>query len=93
MGLPTQTPEQLLRIQFVRVFVRDQELSLRFYLDQLGFRLSNGCDLNHVATVDFLLVGIPILYLLYRFSSLSSHATHSATMATDNQNKSSVLMK
>jgi serine phosphatase RsbU (regulator of sigma subunit) len=39
MGLPPQAPEQLLRIQFVRVFVRDQELSLRFYVDQLGFRL------------------------------------------------------
>jgi serine phosphatase RsbU (regulator of sigma subunit) len=40
MGLPPQpAPEQLLRLQFVRVFVRDQEMSLRFYLDQLGFRL------------------------------------------------------
>jgi serine phosphatase RsbU (regulator of sigma subunit) len=29
-----------LRIHAVRVFVRDQERSLRFYLDQLGFRLA-----------------------------------------------------
>ena len=28
-----------LRIQFVNVFVRDQECSLRFFVDQLGFRL------------------------------------------------------
>ena len=40
MGLPPQAAhEQLLRIQCVKVFVRDQEQSLRFYLDQLGFRL------------------------------------------------------
>lgn len=40
MGLPLQAPaEQLLRIHCVKVFVRDQEHSLRFYLDQLGFRL------------------------------------------------------
>jgi len=32
-------PDQILRIHCVKVFVRDQELSLRFYLDQLGFRL------------------------------------------------------
>jgi serine phosphatase RsbU (regulator of sigma subunit)/catechol 2,3-dioxygenase-like lactoylglutathione lyase family enzyme len=30
---------QILRIHCVKVFVRDQEQSLRFYLDQLGFRL------------------------------------------------------
>jgi serine phosphatase RsbU (regulator of sigma subunit)/catechol 2,3-dioxygenase-like lactoylglutathione lyase family enzyme len=29
-----------LRVHAVRVFVRDQERSLRFYLDQLGFRLA-----------------------------------------------------
>jgi phosphoserine phosphatase RsbU/P len=40
MGLPPQGPsEQLLRIHCVKVFVRDLEQSLRFYLDQLGFRL------------------------------------------------------
>lgn len=36
---PPATPEQLLRIHCVKVFVRDQDKSLRFYLDQLGFRL------------------------------------------------------
>ena len=36
---PPATPEQLLRIHCVKVFVRDQDQSLRFYLDQLGFRL------------------------------------------------------
>ncbi len=40
MGLqPQSAPEPLLRIHCVKVFVRDQEQSLRFYLDQLGFRL------------------------------------------------------
>jgi len=33
-------PEAHLRIQAVNVFVRDQEQSLRFYLDQLGFSLA-----------------------------------------------------
>jgi serine phosphatase RsbU (regulator of sigma subunit)/catechol 2,3-dioxygenase-like lactoylglutathione lyase family enzyme len=32
-------PDGYLRIHAVRVFVRDQERSLRFYLDQLGFKL------------------------------------------------------
>jgi serine phosphatase RsbU (regulator of sigma subunit) len=32
-------PDQLLRIHCVKVYVRDQERSLRFYLDQLRFRL------------------------------------------------------
>ncbi len=36
---PPATPDQLLRVHCVKVFVRDQEQSLRFYLDQLGFRL------------------------------------------------------
>ena len=36
---PQQPPDQLLRIHCVKVFVRDQEQSLRFYLDQLGFHL------------------------------------------------------
>src|SRR5215469_12678134 len=31
--------DQILRIHCVRVFVRDQDQSLRFYVDQLGFRL------------------------------------------------------
>ncbi len=39
MGSPSQPPDHILRIHCVKVFVRDQELSLRFYLDQLGFRL------------------------------------------------------
>jgi phosphoserine phosphatase RsbU/P len=33
------SPGQILRIHCVKVFVRDQDLSLRFYVDQLGFRL------------------------------------------------------
>jgi serine phosphatase RsbU (regulator of sigma subunit)/predicted enzyme related to lactoylglutathione lyase len=33
-------PDPYLRIHAVRVFVRDQERSLRFYLDQLGFKLA-----------------------------------------------------
>jgi serine phosphatase RsbU (regulator of sigma subunit) len=40
MGSPSQPPsDQILRIHCVKVFVCDQEQSLRFYLDQLGFRL------------------------------------------------------
>lgn len=40
MSSPSQPPsDPLLRIHCVKVFVRDQEQSLRFYLDQLGFRL------------------------------------------------------
>src|SRR5271165_5324470 len=35
---PGQTP--YLRVHAVNVFVRDQDLSLRFYLDQLGFNLA-----------------------------------------------------
>src|SRR5208282_2565240 len=31
--------EAYLRIQFVRVFVRDQERSMRFFVEQLGFQL------------------------------------------------------
>jgi serine phosphatase RsbU (regulator of sigma subunit)/catechol 2,3-dioxygenase-like lactoylglutathione lyase family enzyme len=38
-SLPQLSPDQILRIHCVKVFVRDQERSLRFYLDQLGFRL------------------------------------------------------
>ncbi|HSB60354.1 MAG TPA: SpoIIE family protein phosphatase [Vicinamibacteria bacterium] len=33
-------PDPHLRIHTIRVFVRDQDRSLRFYLDQLGFRLA-----------------------------------------------------
>ena len=38
-SLPQPSTDQILRIHCVKVFVRDQEQSLRFYLDQLGFRL------------------------------------------------------
>lgn len=33
------TPDHILRVHCVKVFVRDQDQSLRFYVDQLGFRL------------------------------------------------------
>jgi len=40
MDLPSpHSPDQLLRIHCVKVFVRDQDQSLQFYLDRLGFRL------------------------------------------------------
>jgi serine phosphatase RsbU (regulator of sigma subunit) len=39
MASPSPSPGQILRIHCIKVFVRDQEQSLRFYLDQLGFRL------------------------------------------------------
>ena len=35
----SSSPGQILRIHCVKVFVRDQDQSLRFYVDQLGFRL------------------------------------------------------
>jgi serine phosphatase RsbU (regulator of sigma subunit)/catechol 2,3-dioxygenase-like lactoylglutathione lyase family enzyme len=38
-SLPAPSPDQILRIHCVKVFVRDQDESLRFYVDQLGFRL------------------------------------------------------
>jgi len=38
-SLPQSSPNQILRIHCVKVFVHDQEQSLRFYVDQLGFRL------------------------------------------------------
>ena len=38
-SLPQPSLDQILRIHCVKIFVRDQEQSLRFYLDQLGFRL------------------------------------------------------
>jgi len=40
MDFPSQpSSHQILRMHCVKVFVRDQEQSLRFYLDRLGFRL------------------------------------------------------
>jgi len=36
---PTPSPDQVLRIHCVKVYVRDQDQSLRFYVEQLGFRL------------------------------------------------------
>jgi len=38
-SLPSSAPAPILRLHCVKVFVRDQEQSLRFYVDQLGFRL------------------------------------------------------
>jgi serine phosphatase RsbU (regulator of sigma subunit) len=38
-GAPQPLPDSILRIHCVKVFVHDQDRSLRFYLDQLGFRL------------------------------------------------------
>jgi len=39
LSLPLDKQDPYLSLHFVMVFVRDQERSLRFYLDQLGFRL------------------------------------------------------
>ncbi|HET8645334.1 MAG TPA: SpoIIE family protein phosphatase, partial [Vicinamibacteria bacterium] len=39
--------DSYLRIHAVRVFVRDQERSLRFYVDQLGFRVAFDAQLGH----------------------------------------------
>lgn len=39
-NLRTDRPECLLRVHAVNVFVRDQERSLEFYLEQLGFTLA-----------------------------------------------------
>jgi serine phosphatase RsbU (regulator of sigma subunit)/catechol 2,3-dioxygenase-like lactoylglutathione lyase family enzyme len=45
---PTATQDDpYLRIHAVRVFVRDQERSLRFYVDKLGFRLAFDAQLPH----------------------------------------------
>jgi serine phosphatase RsbU (regulator of sigma subunit)/uncharacterized glyoxalase superfamily protein PhnB len=38
-GLRLDRKGQFIRLQFVNVFVRDQERSLRFFVDQLGFEL------------------------------------------------------
>jgi phosphoserine phosphatase RsbU/P len=40
MDSPPDRPGQHLRVLSVNVFVRDQDRSLRFYLDQLGFELA-----------------------------------------------------
>src|SRR5437868_14101765 len=39
-GVPLEQQHAYLRLHSVDVFVRDQERSLRFYLDQLGFELA-----------------------------------------------------
>jgi serine phosphatase RsbU (regulator of sigma subunit)/catechol 2,3-dioxygenase-like lactoylglutathione lyase family enzyme len=39
-GVPLSKQGQYLRLHCVNIFVRDQERSLRFYLDQLGFNLA-----------------------------------------------------
>jgi serine phosphatase RsbU (regulator of sigma subunit)/catechol 2,3-dioxygenase-like lactoylglutathione lyase family enzyme len=39
MAAPALTPDPFLSIHAVRVFVRDLDRSLRFYVDQLGFQL------------------------------------------------------
>jgi serine phosphatase RsbU (regulator of sigma subunit) len=39
-GLHPDRPNSLLRVHAVNVFVRDQDRSLQFYLDQLGFTLA-----------------------------------------------------
>ena len=63
--LPLDRQDPHLRLSFVTVFVRDQDLSLRFYLDQRGFtlvfdrRLENGDRWLAVAPPD----GIAMLAL------------------------------
>jgi phosphoserine phosphatase RsbU/P len=58
MGSPPQsTTDPLLRIHCVKVFVQDQEQSLRFYLDQLGFRLV--ADIVHQSGERWLAVAPP----------------------------------
>jgi serine phosphatase RsbU (regulator of sigma subunit)/predicted enzyme related to lactoylglutathione lyase len=39
-AIPLSKQEQYLRLHCVNIYVRDQERSLRFYLDQLGFNLA-----------------------------------------------------
>src|SRR5215467_10630368 len=39
-GQDAEKPVPHLRVHTVNIFVRDQELSLRFFLDQLGFNLA-----------------------------------------------------
>jgi len=50
-------PETYLRLHHIPVFVRDQDRSLRFYLDQLGFRLI--LDYNYGERGRFVLVAPP----------------------------------
>lgn len=40
VSIPLSKQEQYLRLHCVNIYVRDQERSLRFYLDQLGFNLA-----------------------------------------------------
>ena len=39
LSLRLDSQEPYVSLHFIIIFVRDQERSLRFYLDQLGFRL------------------------------------------------------
>ena len=39
VGVDEQRPQPHLRVHAINIFVRDQDLSLRFYVDQLGFSL------------------------------------------------------
>src|SRR5438445_12690126 len=39
-GVPLEQQHAYLRLRSIDIFVRDQERSLRFYLDQLGFELA-----------------------------------------------------
>ena len=39
-GVPLERKHTDLRVHSVDVFVRDQERSIRFYLDKLGFKLA-----------------------------------------------------
>ena len=52
-----KTPETYLRLHHVPIFVRDQDRSLRFYIDQLGFRLI--VDYNYGERGRFILVAPP----------------------------------
>jgi serine phosphatase RsbU (regulator of sigma subunit)/catechol 2,3-dioxygenase-like lactoylglutathione lyase family enzyme len=44
--VPPDPPDPYVHLHAVRVFVRDQERSLRFYLDQLGFQLAFDAQLE-----------------------------------------------
>ncbi len=43
---PTPKPSQHLRIHSINIYVRDQDRSLRFYVDQLGFHLAYDAKLQ-----------------------------------------------
>jgi phosphoserine phosphatase RsbU/P len=45
-NLQRDRPEPYLRIHAVNIYVRDQDLSLRFYVDQLGFNLAFDAELQ-----------------------------------------------